>query len=75
MITNADRAEYAAAACKAYGVAKRLRYEEEIEDTIVDLISDLLHLACKKGIDTARCLRLAGDHFGCELMDEVASDD
>ena len=72
MTTNKDRAEYAAVACRAYLIAKEMRSEEEV---IVDLIADLLHLACQKGIDTARCLRLAEDHFGCELMDEGASDD
>lgn len=72
MITNADRAEYAAAACRAYEME---RGGEAGDDVIVDLMADLLHLAKQNGIDASRCLLSAEDHYLCELMDEGVRDD
>ena len=71
MITNSDRAEFAAAACRAYEIERGV---ESGDDVIVDLIADLLHLAKQNDIDAARCLWLAEDHYLCELMDEGVSD-
>ena len=70
MITNTERADGAAAACKAYESVKGSYEGYEIKNVIVDLMADLLHLAKQNGIDASRCLLLAEDHFLCELMDE-----
>jgi hypothetical protein len=69
MITNTDRAEYAAAACRAYEMEKG---GDEIFTVIVDLIADLLHLASREGVDPERCVRLGVDHYERERLEESA---
>lgn len=75
MITNTERADGAAVACKAYETVNGSYEGYEIKNVIVDLMADLLHLAKQNGIDASRCLLLAEDHYLCELMDEGVRDD
>lgn len=47
-----------------HGVAQA-RYEP-LDQNIVDLVTDLLHLARAKGLDTTDILRRVDDHFTIE---------
>ena len=48
----------------AYGVPQAPH--EPLGQAIGDLITDLLHLAHAKGLDTGSIVRIATDHFGIE---------
>lgn len=61
--TNADRAE------RAY--ASLSRYDGEVETDIIDLMSDLLHLAREHGMDPKNVVRLAEMHFEAEEEEET----
>ena len=56
-MTNAERARRASDMVQSFG------WREEVETDIIDLITNLLHLAHQEGLDPQAILRMAEIHF------------
>jgi hypothetical protein len=73
-MNNAERAEHAAAAMKAYLASKGEATHQPCEDhDIADLVCDLLHYADTFGFNIDLLLQRAQDHHECEKSDEAAA--
>ena len=46
----------------------RMEPTEDIEESIIDLITDLLHLARSHGLDTSAVTRMAETHYVAETL-------
>lgn len=67
-ITNIDRAKLALAAVETFEAATG----SAREDSIIDLLDDLMHLCKAAGLDFYDQLRIARNHFEEELKKERA---
>lgn len=63
MLTNKARAEWA----RQFVEFPPYDAHDDIEDAVVDLITDLLHLAHTSGMDVNRVLEKARLHFETEV--------
>lgn len=63
--TTTERANRARRALKIYGY-KKTDHPDDRQDTITDLITDLMHFANVEGYDFATSLRRAEIHFDAE---------
>lgn len=68
MPSNAARAQVADRAIRAMGVSWVDEYDPEAN--LTDMLADLMHWADRQEIDFDDCLRVARDHFGCEIAEE-----
>jgi hypothetical protein len=65
-MTDSQRTDAARAALEAYAYAQRLPIQGEY--TVIDLITDLLHLAEDEGLDPLAIARKAELHHRAERM-------
>ncbi len=48
------------------------RPEEDLQDCLIDLLADLMHLSHQKGLDFNNAARIARDHFQTERAEKAA---
>ena len=71
MTTNEQRAERAWKAATRYQQAANGDSDGDIADeTITDLLTDLMHFCDEQGIDFESCLRMANMHYEAEVAHE-----
>lgn len=68
MTTNADRAQRAEPALAAY---QGRDAGDTLADNIVDLVTDLMHLARLNDIEPDYVAQAAADHYTAEVEEEV----
>lgn len=64
-LSNDERADYAEDALERY-LSQHCRKPDDLTTEIIDLITDLLHLANQNSIDPDMVHRIAMDHFEAE---------
>ena len=68
-MNNIDREKRAGEALQAYPGGD----PEDISSTLVDLVTDLLHLAKSLDIEPDYVIRMAQEHFDAEVEEEAES--
>ncbi len=48
------------------------RPDDELQECLIDLLADLMHLCHQKGLDFNNAARIAGDHFQTERAEKAA---
>jgi hypothetical protein len=68
-MTNQERADSAARACKVFAKDCGLDYDEEFDSVVIDLVANIMHLCDRYAMDPIRPIEIAKGHFVAEQED------